>query len=89
MFKKHNKVQPPATYREVWSKGDVSFKLSFLLMGFVQLRHKQWAKGIALLGIQIAFWVWFIVSGVGALSMLSNLCEINSKKVVFDQAQGV
>lgn len=89
MFKKHNKVQPPATYREVWSKGDVSFKLSFLLMGFVQLRHKQWAKGIALLGIQIAFWVWFIFSGVSALSMLSNLGEIKSKKVVFDQTQGV
>ncbi|WP_461225375.1 carbohydrate ABC transporter permease [Lacticaseibacillus suihuaensis] len=89
MFRHKSKSPNAVTYGEVWQKGDASFKLSFIVMGLAQLVHKQWAKGLAFLGIQVAFIAWFIASGISALMMLSNLGEIKSKQVVFDEAQGV
>ncbi|WP_225046556.1 carbohydrate ABC transporter permease [Lacticaseibacillus kribbianus] len=89
MFKRKRKSPNAVSYKEVWQKGDPSFKLSFIVMGAAQLAHKQWAKGIAFLGLQVAFIVWLIASGISALMMLSNLGEIKSKQVVFDDAQGV
>lgn len=88
MFRKKH-VAPKATYREVWSKGDIITKLSFFVMGLNALKHKQWVKGILLLLSEIAFLIWFCFTGVSTLSMLSNLGTIKTKKVVFDKAQGV
>ncbi len=42
-----------------------------------------------MLASEIIFICWFIFSGASALSMLSNLGTIKTKKVVFDKAQGV
>ena len=89
MFKRKGHVPPKASYKEVWSKGDAADKLSFFFMGASALKKKQWAKGLSLLISEIVFLVWLIFSGVSALSMLSNLGENKTKKVVFDQAQGV
>ncbi|WP_390405413.1 carbohydrate ABC transporter permease [Lacticaseibacillus jixiensis] len=89
MLRRKNAPKPAATYREVWAKGDWSFKLSFIIMGLAQLKHKQWAKGFSLLALQVAFWTWFLTTGAQALSLLSNLGTIKTKKVVFDNAQGV
>lgn len=89
MFKRKGHVPPKASYKEVWSKGDAADKLSFFFMGASALKNKQWAKGLSLLISEIVFLVWFIFSGASALSMLSNLGENKTKKVVFDQAQGV
>ncbi|MCX2455844.1 carbohydrate ABC transporter permease [Lacticaseibacillus nasuensis] len=90
MFNRKKKHLPPAaTFREVWQKGDASFKLSFFFMGLAQLKHKQWAKGIAYLGLEVAFLIWLAFTGISSLRMLSNLGAIKQKKVVFDEAQGV
>ena len=89
MFKRKGHIPPAATYKEVWSKGDAADKLSFFFMGVSALKNKQWAKGISLLASEIIFICWFIFSGASALSMLSNLGTIKTKKVVFDKAQGV
>lgn len=89
MFRKKNNLPPAATYKEVWQKGDASTKLSFIFMGLTQLKNKQWAKGIAYLGTEIAFLVWFIFSGISTLSMLRTLGTNKTKRVVFDKAQNV
>lgn len=89
MFKRKNHVSPTATYREVWSKGDITTKLSFFIMGSNALANKQWVKGLAFLISEIIFLVWFFFSGISALSMLTTLGPNKTKKVIFDKAQGV
>ena len=89
MFLKKKHVAPKATYREVWSKGDIATKLSFFIMGSNALANKQWVKGLALLISEIVFIVWFIFSGISTLGILATLGPIKSKKVVYDAAQGV
>lgn len=88
MFRKKH-VAPKATYGEVWSKGDIATKLSFLIMGSNALANKQWVKGLALLLSEIIFIVWFVFSGISALSMLVTLGTDKTKRVVYDAAQGV
>ena len=48
MFRKKTSLPPEATYKEVWSKGDIFAKLSFFVMGLFQLKNKQWLKGLLL-----------------------------------------
>ena len=64
MFKRKDKKPPKATYREVWSKGGWASKLSFFLMGISSFKNGQWVRGIAYLGIQIAFFGWLISQGI-------------------------
>lgn len=89
MFKRKKHVAPEATYREVWTKGDIATKLSFFIMGSNALANKQWVKGLAFLLSEVIFVVWFIFSGISALSMLVTLGSDKTKKVVYDASQGV
>ena len=89
MFRKKKHAAPEATFKEVWSKGNIATKLSFFIMGSNALANKQWVKGIALLLAEAAFIVWLVFSGISAISMMSSLGPIKSKKVVYDSAQGV
>ncbi|AYG00730.1 carbohydrate ABC transporter permease [Lactococcus allomyrinae] len=89
MFKKKNKFPPEATYGEVWSKGDIFAKLSFIIMGLFQLKNKQWLKGILFLASEIIIIGWLFFSGFSAISMLGTLGTVKTKKVVWDASQGV
>lgn len=88
MFKKKH-VAPEATFGETFAKGDIATKLSFFLMGVNALKHKQWVKGLSFLVTEIVYFVWLVLSGISALSMLSDLGKIKKKQVVFDKAQGI
>jgi arabinogalactan oligomer/maltooligosaccharide transport system permease protein len=59
--------------KEVFSKGDITTKLSFLVLGLSALKHKQWAKGLAYLILEIGFIGWLLFSGISAFSLLSSL----------------
>ncbi|MDR0199577.1 MAG: sugar ABC transporter permease [Streptococcaceae bacterium] len=72
MFKT-KKTPPEATYKEVWSKGDLATKISFFLMGVSQLKNKQWLKGLAFILAEVIFLIWFIFSGVSAIGLLGSL----------------
>ena len=89
MFKRKTKQPTAATYREVWQHGDIATKLSFFIMGLVQLKNKQWVKGLSFLITEVVFLLWMVFSGVSALSMLATLGTIKHKQVVFDKTQGV
>ncbi|WDF82273.1 sugar ABC transporter permease [Lacticaseibacillus pabuli] len=89
MFKRKAKKPKEATYREVWQHGDLATKLSFFIMGFAQLKNKQWVKGLSFLITEVVFLIWMVFSGVSALSMLTTLGTIKHKQVVFDKTQGV
>ncbi|MDR2976328.1 MAG: sugar ABC transporter permease [Streptococcaceae bacterium] len=86
---KRVKHVPEATFRETFSKGDLFTKLSFVIMGLSQLKNKQWLKGIVFLLSEIAFLSWLVFNGLSAISLLGNLGAVKTKKVVFDEAQGV
>ncbi|MQW22087.1 MULTISPECIES: carbohydrate ABC transporter permease [unclassified Lactococcus] len=73
MFKRKIKLPPEATFKEVWTKGDLATKLSFFIMGTAQLKNKQWLKGLVFLFTEIFFFAWLIIGGLSALSGLSNL----------------
>lgn len=59
--------------KEVWSKGDLTTKLTFFIMGLNQIRNKQWVKGFAFLILEVGFIVWLLFSGISAFSLLSSL----------------
>lgn len=89
MFKRKKHLPPKATYQEVWSKGDVATKGSFLIMGLSALKNKQWVKGICYLLSEIIFFAWIGLTGWSSLKALTNLGLIKQKKVIYDAAQGV
>jgi len=49
MFRKKKHAAPEATFKEVWSKGNIATKLSFFIMGSNALANKQWVKGIGII----------------------------------------
>jgi arabinogalactan oligomer/maltooligosaccharide transport system permease protein len=61
------------TFRELFKKGGVPEKLSFLIMGAANLANKQVVKGLIFLVAQIGFITWFVINGYHALSMLQTL----------------
>lgn len=89
MFRKKTSLPPEATYKEVWSKGDIFAKLSFFVMGLFQLKNKQWLKGILLLASEVIIIWWLLFSGFKAISMLGTLGTVKTKKVVWDASEGV
>lgn len=89
MFKKKKYLPPEATYKEIWANDDIFAKLSFLFMGLYQLKNKQWLKGFLLFAIELLITVWLFLSGFSAIRMLGTLGDVKTKKVVFDEAQGI
>ncbi len=65
-----------------FAQGDWKTKLSFLIMGFGQLCRKQFARGIALLGIEIAYIVYMIMTGV---PHLVNVLTLGTKESGYDE----
>lgn len=50
-------------FTDIFKNGDIHVFLSMFIMGSGQLAYKQWAKGFMYLFIQIAFIVYFILTG--------------------------
>ena len=53
--------------------GDISTKLSYIIMGYGCLSRKQLGRGLLFLGIEIIFILFMIISGSYYLSMLPTL----------------
>lgn len=87
MFKKKTYEQH-ITFRELFKKGDIPTKLSFILMGSANLANKQWLKGLIFLISEIGFFFWLIRNGLHAMSMLATL-GTNEQGLVFDERLGI
>lgn len=59
-------------------EGDWKTKLSFVVMGFGQLLRKQFARGIAFLGIEIAYIIYMINTGLPNLAQFGTLGTVES-----------
>lgn len=87
MFRKKRYTQH-ITFRELFKKGNLTIKLSFLIMGLTNLIHKQWLKGSIFLISQIGFFFWLIRNGLHALNMLATL-GTKEQGLVFDERLGI
>lgn len=72
MFKKHSTEQH-ITFRELFMKGGLPEKLSFIIMGFSNFANKQILKGLIFLVAEVGFLFWLIRNGIHALAMLQTL----------------
>ena len=54
-------------YVTMFREGDVGVKLSYIFMGSGAFAHKQIAKGIAYLGVELLFIFYMIFNGAGAI----------------------
>ncbi|MCD7885664.1 MAG: sugar ABC transporter permease [Lachnospiraceae bacterium] len=61
-----------------FKEGDWTAKLSFLIMGFGQLVHKQFLRGIIFLGTEILFIYYMITFGAQYLSKLPTLGTVET-----------
>ncbi len=86
MFKRNDRHH--ITFRELFRKGGIPEKLSFLIMGAANLANKQIVKGLIFLGAQIGFITWFVINGYHALSMLQTL-GTNKQGLIYDEALGI
>ena len=77
---------PPTPYsvRKALTQGSVVTKLSALIFGLGNLVHKQYAKGILLLLLEIGFIWYFVSSGFKNLSQLPSLGSQEQGKVLVD-----
>lgn len=75
-------------YVNGFKNGDWITRLSYLVMGAGSFLRKQYAKGITLLGFQIAYIYYMFSSGFSRIVGLKTLGTVEQGKV-FDEAQGI
>ncbi|MCD8022892.1 MAG: sugar ABC transporter permease [Lachnospiraceae bacterium] len=61
-----------------FKEGDWTAKLSFVIMGFGQLVHKQFLRGILFLGLEILFIYYMVTFGAAYLVKLPTLGTVES-----------
>lgn len=86
MFGKKHRKQ--ISFRELFKKGDLSTKLSFIFMGSANFANGQWLKGTIFLLAEIGFFTWFIINGYHALSMLQSL-GTQKQGLVYNETLGI
>lgn len=87
MFKR-KKNEQHLSFIDLFKKGDLATKLSFLIMGTANFANKQWLKGSIFLVSQALFLFWLISNGISALSMLATL-GTQSQGLVMDDRLGI
>lgn len=76
------------SYINGFKDGDWITRLSYIVMGAGSFLRKQYAKGITLLGFQIAYFFYMFTSGFQRLLGLKTL-GVNEQGQVWDEAQGI
>ena len=61
------------TVREALRDGDLYTRLSAVIMGAGMLGHRQIVKGILVLLMEVAFWLYMVTTGFHNLAMLPSL----------------
>lgn len=79
---------PPSVVAEVLKEGDVWAKLSLIIMGFANLKRKQFVKAFLFLFIEVAFIMYMIKSGIAAIKGMFTL-GTQTQGWVFDEALGI
>lgn len=73
LSKKVDDFPTPYTVKAALQNGGGETKLSMLVMGFGNMMHKQAAKGLVFLAVEVAYIIFMITSGFHCLAMLPSL----------------
>ncbi len=87
MFKK-KKTKNNISFLELFKKGDIATKLSFVIMGSANFANKQFLKGIIFLASEVGFLFWLIRNGLHSLGMLASL-GTKEQGLVYDPKLGI
>lgn len=74
----------PYTVKAALTKGDVFTRLSAIVFGLGNIVRKQYVKGIAMLALEVAFFVYLFTSGIGYLCKIPSLGENKGGKKLVD-----
>lgn len=88
MGKEKKKVLPPSVVAQVLREGDIWAKLSLIIMGFANLKRKQFVKGLIFLFIEVAFIMYMMKAGITAIQGMITL-GTQTQGWVFDEALGI
>lgn len=80
MKKRVNEFPTPYTVKAAIERGGVETKLSMAIMGLGNIVHKQVAKGVCYLAVEIAYLVFMIVGGFHCLAMLPSLGTVEQEE---------
>uniref|UniRef100_UPI00403F8F05 carbohydrate ABC transporter permease n=1 Tax=Candidatus Enterococcus willemsii TaxID=1857215 RepID=UPI00403F8F05 len=83
-----NKQVEKISFKEVFKEGNLSIKLSFLLIGVANIVNKQIIKGLLFLGTELLFLGWFATIGIQKLVGLFTLGTVE-QGWVFDETLGI
>ena len=87
--KKHfNEFPTPYTVTNAVKKGGMTTKLSMVVMGAGNIAHKQIAKGLIFLCVEILFLLFMAMSGIHNLVMLVSLGEAEQQEI-WNEAKGI
>lgn len=92
--KKVNEFQTPYTVLNAYKEGSAVTKLSFLIMGFGNVAHKQFVKGFLFFAVQLYYIYFMLTSGLHNLTYIKTLGTKkqekvwNDKKGVFEYVAG-
>lgn len=79
--KKGKEFASPYTVTNAVTKGNLLTKLTVLIMGLGNFAHKQFAKGLLFLAVEVAYIFYMATSGVYSLKMLPSLGWREQEKV--------
>ena len=90
MFKKKKikNFDTPYSFEKAVVHADASTKLSMIIMGFNNLRHKQIIKGLLFLLSEIGFILFMVLQGFNNLAKLPSL-GTSVQKGVWNEAKGI
>lgn len=83
--KRAKEFETPYTVMGALTKGNVITKLSLLIMGLGNIAHKQIAKGLIYLAVEVSWLVYMIQYGFYSVSMLPSLGWREQQKVWNDK----
>ena len=92
LFKRKEKIKydKPRDERvsQVFKKGDTITKLSFLVFGLGNIMNKQIARGLIFLAMEILYFIYMIVFGIGAIGDFVTLGTVEQGQV-YNEALGI
>lgn len=74
--------------KKAFLEGDLKTRLSFLILGYGNILHKQVVKGLLFLAIEIAFLIFMVQYGAGAIGDLWTLGE-TQQGWVYNETLGI
>mgnify|MGYP006386539189 CR=1 FL=1 len=89
IFKKGaSEFETPYTVKDAVVKGGLATKLSMIIMGFGNVAHKQFMKGLLYFAIELAYILFMVQTGIGCLQKLISLGG-NQPEEVWNEAKGI